>query len=74
MAYMETVYLGLTHTYPTVYNVQIDNNVSHPHKISIVVPQGTILGPVLLLNYIYDFNSINPDTLLVKYPDDSTIV
>ena len=57
-----------------VQYVQIDNNVSYPRKVSIGVPQGTILGPVLFLIYIDDFNNINPDNLLVKYADDSTIV
>ena len=55
-----------------VQYVQIDNNVSCPRKVSIGVPQGTILGPVLFLIYINDFNNIN--TLLVKYADDSTIL
>ena len=49
-----------------VQYVQIDNNVSYPCKVSI--------GPVLFLIYINDFNNINPDPLLVKYADNSTIV
>ena len=74
MAYIETAYPGLSHTSNRVQYVQIDNNVSYPCKVSIGVPQGTTLGPVLFFIYINDFNNINPDTLLVKYADDSTIV
>ena len=48
--------------------------MSYPRKVSIGVPQGTILGPVLFLIYINDFNNINPETFPVQYADDSTIV
>jgi len=54
-------------------SVQFDNMKSESKKVTVGVPQGSILGPLLFTVMINDiFNSV--DVPIICYADDSTII
>ena len=55
-------------------SVRINNVVSSPSPVSCGVPQGSILGPLLLLLYVNDIADHVKDCMLVMYADDTQIV
>ena len=53
--------------------VQIDGQKSSSSNITCGVPQGSILGPLLFILYINDFNACTKDLKFILFADDSTL-
>ena len=54
--------------------VRLSHKTSHLHTLSMGVPQGTCLGPVLFLLYVNDLPSNIPSCLSIMYADDTTLI
>jgi hypothetical protein len=53
--------------------VAYTNSYSHIGEISVGVPQGSILGPLLFLLYVNDIHNISNKISCILYADDTTI-
>ena len=53
--------------------VQYDNDISNPTSVNRGIPQGSILGPLLFLLVINDFQDYLSHSRVIKYADDSII-
>ena len=54
--------------------VRIPGGISQPHLVVSVVPQGTVLGPLLFLIMIIDIDKgICPSSKLVSFADDTWV-
>ena len=54
--------------------VQFDNVESDLATLTTDVPQGSILGPLLLLIYMNDINKFSSSFKTILYSDDTTLV
>ena len=52
----------------------VNGCISDSTPLTIGVPQGSILGPLLFLIYINDIQKSSPDTLLGMYADDTSMI
>ena len=62
-----------SYLFERIFLVNIENKLSDFGKISCEVPQRSILGPLLFLNYVNDMQQVATSTLLL-YADDSCIL
>ena len=53
--------------------VQFNGQCSSPQSICCGVPQGSILGPLFFLLYIYDLNYVLMVVELILFPDDTNL-
>ena len=54
--------------------VRLSHKTSHLHTLSMGVPQGTCLQPVLFLLYVNNLPSNIPSCLSIMYADDTTLI
>ena len=54
-------------------SVKIKQHVSSAKQISIGVPQGSILAPLLFLLYVNDLPNISPNCSTILFADDTTL-
>jgi hypothetical protein len=52
--------------------VQIEESLSEPLPVKYGVPQGSILGPILFIIYVYNMD-LTCNTTLISYADDTTL-
>ena len=68
----------LLHNYMTDRNFTFCDSEPHNtdklYNLSAGVPQGSLLGPLLFILYIYDMKYICPNDKLIVYADDTTLV
>ena len=51
-----------------------DSKISNAQTITIGVPQGTVLGPILFLLYVNDLSNVVKDASINVYADDVVIL
>ena len=73
MVYLAWLWTGLEGTSPIGCN-SFNLTVSAPlHKLSVVFPQGSILGPLFFLLYINDLNNVSTVIELILFADDTNL-
>ena len=53
--------------------VNVDGTLSKPEKLTIGVPQGSILGPLLFIIFLNDLCALKLFCTLTLYADDITL-
>ena len=73
--------LGLADTSTSLINSYMTNRTfcmadekELKYELSCGVPQGSILGPLLFIMYIYDMTEITKENKIIVYADDTTVL
>ena len=66
--------IDLIMNYMTDRNFCFKNNINELYQLQHGVPQGSVLGPLLFLIYIYDMKYMCTDSKILVYADDTTII
>ena len=53
--------------------VRVNNSFSPKRGVSLGVPQGSLLGPILFLLYVNDITNVSSSVSFVLYADDTTV-
>ena len=56
------------------FSLSNDDDQGNSYEMNYGVPQGSILGPLLFLLYIYDMKNIAPQIKSIVYADDTTLI
>ena len=64
----------LIYNYMTNRSFSMSSDIDRNYEINYGVPQGSILGPLLFLMYIYDMQNIAPQIKSIVYADDTTLI
>ena len=72
--------LGLDNTSTSLIDSYMSNrrfcldNMNKTYELKYGVPQGSILGPLLFIMYIYDMEDITKENKVIVYADDTTVL
>ncbi len=57
-----------------IQSVRLNDTVSDKTSVSYGVPQGSVLGPILLNIYVNDLASFLPHCDVIQYADDTQLI
>ena len=66
--------INLISNYMTDRNFCFNNNTHELYQLEHGVPQGSVLGPLLFLIYIYDMKDLCTEIKKIVYADDTTLI
>ncbi len=56
------------------YQVKVEDSLGVENKVSLGVPQGAVLGPLLFIIYMNDLNFLELKSPVIPFADDTSIL